>query len=224
MDYPINQIFQTIQGEGYFTGVAAIFIRLQGCPVGCSWCDTKHTWAKNKQQQRSLSIILAKKIESDEWAACSSEQIIDLFEQNNYTARHIVITGGEPCLYDLTELTDNLEKNGYQCQIETSGTHNIYCSEKTWVTVSPKVAMRGGFSILPAALNRANEIKHPVGRQKDIDALESLINQLEPNHPAPHICLQPISQNTNATQLCIETCIKRNWRLSVQMHKYLDIA
>lgn len=128
-------------------------------------------WAK----RRSLSIILAKKIESDEWAAC---------------------TGGEPCLYDLTELTDNLEKNGYQCQIETSGTYNIYCSEKTWVTVSPKVAMRGGFSILPAALNRANEIKHPVGRQKDIDALESLINQLEPNHPAPHICLQPISQNT----------------------------
>lgn len=58
MDYPINQVFQTIQGKGYFTGVAAIFIRLQGCPVRCSWCDNKHTWDKNKQQQRPLSIIL----------------------------------------------------------------------------------------------------------------------------------------------------------------------
>ncbi len=47
MQYPINEMFQTLQGEGYFTGVPAIFIRLQGCPVGCSWCDTKHTWEKD---------------------------------------------------------------------------------------------------------------------------------------------------------------------------------
>ncbi|WP_442891026.1 hypothetical protein [Arsenophonus sp. PmNCSU2021_1] len=85
------------------------------------------------------------------------------------------------------------------------------------------ISKSGNYTNLCTGSNRANEIKHP-GRQKDIDALESLINQLEPNHPAPHICLQPISQNANATQLCIETCIKRNWRLSVQMHKYLDIA
>lgn len=223
MNYPINQIVQTIQGEGYFTGVAAIFIRLQGCPVGCSWCDSKHTWDKNEHQQWLSPIILTKKVNNEKWVNCNSKQIINLFKQNNYTALHIVITGGEPCLYDLTKLTNNLEKKGYRCQIETSGTHNIYCSEKTWVTVSPKVGMRGGFSVLPAALSRANEIKHPVGRQKDIDALKCLINQITPSYHLPHICLQPISQNVNATQLCIKACIEHNWRLSAQMHKYLNI-
>ncbi len=51
MQYPINEMFQTLQGEGYFTGVPAIFIRLQGCPVGCAWCDTKHTWEKLEDRE-----------------------------------------------------------------------------------------------------------------------------------------------------------------------------
>lgn len=55
MQYPINEMFQTLQGEGYFTGVPAIFIRLQGCPVGCAWCDTKHTWEKLEDREVSLS-------------------------------------------------------------------------------------------------------------------------------------------------------------------------
>ncbi|EON4402328.1 TPA: 7-carboxy-7-deazaguanine synthase QueE, partial [Escherichia coli] len=54
MQYPINEMFQTLQGEGYFTGVPAIFIRLQGCPVGCAWCDTKHTWEKLEDREVSL--------------------------------------------------------------------------------------------------------------------------------------------------------------------------
>lgn len=60
MQYPINEMFQTLQGEGYFTGVPAIFIRLQGCPVGCAWCDTKHTWDKLADREVSLFSILAK--------------------------------------------------------------------------------------------------------------------------------------------------------------------
>jgi len=58
MQYPINEMFQTLQGEGYFTGVPAIFIRLQGCPVGCAWCDTKHTWDKLADREVSLFSIL----------------------------------------------------------------------------------------------------------------------------------------------------------------------
>ena len=64
MQYPINEMFQTLQGEGYFTGVPAIFIRLQGCPVGCAWCDTKHTWEKLEDREVSLFSILAKTKES----------------------------------------------------------------------------------------------------------------------------------------------------------------
>ncbi len=73
MQYPINEMFQTLQGEGYFTGVPAIFIRLQGCPVGCAWCDTKHTWEKLEDREVSLFSILAKTKESDKWGAASSE-------------------------------------------------------------------------------------------------------------------------------------------------------
>ncbi|WP_434527029.1 7-carboxy-7-deazaguanine synthase QueE [Photorhabdus asymbiotica] len=223
MFYPINEIFQTLQGEGFFTGVPAIFIRLQGCPVGCSWCDTKHTWEKKAEKQQMLETILLKTNESDEWGEASPKQIATLFVQQGYTARHVVITGGEPCIYDLIPLTEELENLGYQCQIETSGTYHVKCSAATWVTVSPKVKMRGGYQVLQQALQRANEIKHPVARERDIEALDELLATLD-NNSSRIVALQPISQKEDATRLCIETCIARNWRLSMQTHKYLNIA
>lgn len=223
MQYPINEMFQTLQGEGYFTGVPAIFIRLQGCPVGCSWCDTKHTWDKIAEREVDMQRILVKTQESDAWGNASAEQLHQIMVNQGYSARHIVITGGEPCIYDLRPLTELLESVGYRCQIETSGTHEVRCSAKTWVTVSPKVNMRGGYDILPQALARANEIKHPVARQRDIDALEQLLATLN-DRQERIIALQPISQKEDATRLCIATCIAKNWRLSMQTHKYLNIA
>jgi 7-carboxy-7-deazaguanine synthase len=223
MQYPINEMFQTLQGEGYFTGVPAIFIRLQGCPVGCSWCDTKHTWEKDADREVDMQRILVKTAESDAWGSASAEQLLEVVEQQGYTARHIVMTGGEPCIYDLIPLTKLFENAGFGCQIETSGTHEILCSPNTWVTVSPKVNMRGGLKVIEQALMRADEIKHPVGRERDIEALDELLATL---HDEKHriIALQPISQKEEATRLCIETCIARNWRLSMQTHKYLNIA
>ena len=222
MLYPINEMFQTLQGEGFFTGVPAIFVRLQGCPVGCSWCDTKHTWDKLAERETSLENILVKTQESDAWAPASPEAILSRIQQEGYSAQHVVITGGEPCIHDLTPLTNYLEQNGYRCQIETSGTHEVRCSPQTWVTVSPKVNMRGGMVVLDQALQRADEIKHPVAREKDIDALDALLARLQ-DDKARIIALQPISQKDAATKLCIETCIARNWRLSMQTHKYLNI-
>ncbi|QAV22458.1 7-carboxy-7-deazaguanine synthase QueE [Proteus hauseri] len=223
MQYPINEMFQTLQGEGIFTGVPALFVRLQGCPVGCSWCDTKHTWEKEEEKKVPIGDIPIKTQESDAWGNATVDEILALFQQQGYSARHVVITGGEPCLYDLRPLTEGLEQAGFNCQIETSGTHDILCSEQTWVTLSPKVGMRGGFTVLPSAINRANEIKHPVGRQKDIEALDALLT-LRTSLPAPVVALQPISCKNSATKLCIETCIARNWRFSMQTHKYLNIA
>ncbi|MEQ4925112.1 7-carboxy-7-deazaguanine synthase QueE [Proteus hauseri] len=223
MQYPINEMFQTLQGEGVFTGVPALFVRLQGCPVGCSWCDTKHTWEKEDEKKVPLGDIPIKTQESDAWGNATVDEILALFQQQGYSAKHVVITGGEPCLYDLRPLTEGLEHAGFNCQIETSGTHEVLCSEKTWVTLSPKIGMRGGFSVLADAINRANEIKHPVGREKDIDALDALLT-LRTLQPAPIVALQPISCKDAATKLCIETCIARNWRFSMQTHKYLNIA
>lgn len=223
MIYSVNEMFQTIQGEGVFTGVPAIFIRLQGCPVGCSWCDTKHTWVIHPEQEIPFRDTLVKSAESEQWGQASSDDLLEAIQQQSWAARHIVLTGGEPALYDLLPLTSALEKAGFRCQIETSGTHEVRCSPATWVTVSPKINMQGGYAILPSVLKQAAEIKHPVARQRDIDALDHLLAQMEWENP-PVIALQPVSCKPAATQLCIETCLQRNWRLSIQTHKYLNIA
>ena len=163
--YKINEMFETIQGEGVFTGVPAVFVRLQICPVGCSWCDTKQTWEALPEDETSLGDIMVKTEDSPTWCSVSAEDIVNEYKQQGYTAKHIVITGGEPCIYDLRPLTQAFEDIGCQCQIETSGTSEVFATENTWVTVSPKVAMKGKLPVLDSALLRANEIKHPVATQ-----------------------------------------------------------
>ncbi len=221
-NYKVNEIFQTIQGEGVHSGYAAIFIRLQGCDVGCAWCDTKHTWSLKEEDRATLSQVIDQSNTSSQWADATAEEILMAIKSLNYTAKLVIITGGEPCFYDLRALTALLHQNNFQTQIETSGTYPILVDDKSWVTVSPKVNMRAKKEVLLSALERANEIKHPVGTQKDIDQLDRLLESLDDKHNKT-ICLQPISQKYNATALCIRTCITRNWRLSVQLHKYLKI-
>ncbi|USD34042.1 MULTISPECIES: 7-carboxy-7-deazaguanine synthase QueE [Vibrio] len=216
-------MFETIQGEGVFTGVPSVFVRLQICPVGCAWCDTKQTWDATPQDERPLVEVLAKTEDSPTWCSVSGGDIIEQYRQQGYQAKHIVITGGEPCIYDLRPLTEAFEAIGCRCQIETSGTSPVLASENTWVTVSPKVAMKGKLPVLDSALLRANEIKHPVATDKDIEQLDALIERAGVPESTT-IALQPISQKPRATQLCIDTCIARNWRLSIQTHKYLSIA
>ncbi|MEF1289988.1 7-carboxy-7-deazaguanine synthase QueE [Vibrio sp. M260118] len=221
--YKINEMFETIQGEGMFTGVPAVFVRLQECPVGCAWCDTKQTWDATPSDERPLDEILAKNGDSPTWCSVTAMDIVDQYKQQGYTAKHVVITGGEPCIYDLVPLTQAFEDIGCQCQIETSGTSPVAATDHTWVTVSPKVVMKGKLPVLDSALVRANEIKHPVATEKDIDHLDELLARASVPESTV-IALQPISQKPRATQLCMDVCIARNWRLSVQTHKYLSIA
>lgn len=219
--YKINEFFETIQGEGSFTGQPSIFIRLQGCPVACSWCDTKHTWDINLDDSVSTEIMASKREETTQWANMSVEQILDWVKTQGYQAKHIVITGGEPCMVDLTPLCSGFEELGYSTQVETSGTFEVRVTDKCWVTVSPKINMKGGYKILRSALDRANEIKHPVATQHHVDELTDLLAEHEVTNTP--IYLQPISQKQRATELAIETCIKNNWRLSIQVHKYIGI-
>tara|TARA_R110001606_G_scaffold191024_2_gene339001 strand:- start:2208 stop:2888 length:681 start_codon:yes stop_codon:yes gene_type:complete len=219
--YKINEIFETIQGEASFTGTPSIFLRLQGCPVGCAWCDTKQTWEVDNVYKVSLDDTVEKKADSDHWADASAEQIFNLFVDRAYRAKHVVITGGEPCMYDLNPVCELLHANGYSTQIETSGTFEILAPAQTWVTVSPKINMRGGYDVLTSAMQRADEIKHPIAMQKHVAELEELFAKTGVTPKL--VYLQPISQKVSATKLAIETCIEKNWRLSVQVHKYLGI-
>lgn len=219
--YQVNEVFQTIQGEGRYTGTPAIFVRLQGCPVGCSWCDTKHTWTLDPELAITPDQLLAKRGDSPSWTGLTPAALLALFQQQGYQARHVVITGGEPCMVDLTPLCQTLHAAGYSTQIETSGTFEIKAPPDTWVTVSPKLNMPGGYPVLPSALKRADEIKHPVAMQKHVDELVALLDLHQLNDKL--VYLQPISQQKRATELAIASCIKHNWRLSVQVHKYLGI-
>jgi 7-carboxy-7-deazaguanine synthase len=113
--YQVNEIFDSIQGEGVLAGVPATFIRLQGCTVGCPWCDTKYTWLKGGERMSVQEIT------------------------NRANHKHVVITGGEPTLYNLDSLISQLENKGKYVQLETSGQQWLK-GELTprWITWSPK--------------------------------------------------------------------------------------
>ncbi len=113
-NYPVVEMFHSVQGEGYWTGSNAYFIRLAGCDVGCQWCDTKHSWDATKHK------IL------------STEEIVSSIPDS---IRFVVITGGEPLLHDLKPLTEALIE--FKVYLETSGTQTL-TGLFDWITLSPK--------------------------------------------------------------------------------------
>lgn len=222
IQYPINEIFATLQGEATFAGTPSVFIRMQGCDVGCAWCDTKHTWQLNPEYKSDFIKISKKTQDKNEWAYASLDELINYIQDNYPQITHIVITGGEPAQYDLNALCERLEKLGKNIQIETSGTELLKVTAKTWVTLSPKINMPGGKVVLKNAVKQANEIKMPIGKMSDIEKLKQFILDFKIDSKIP-IWLQPLSQNPSATQLCIDQAMLNNWRLSIQVHKYLNI-
>ncbi len=216
--FAINEVFESLQGEASYAGTPSVFLRLQGCDVGCPWCDTKHTWALDEGKRISAEAMQAKEADSDSFARMDLAAIMATID--TFTARHIVITGGEPAIYDLEPLTQAVLDSGRSVQIETSGTQALRVAANTFVTVSPKIDMPGGFAVLDSALARADELKLPVGKLADIAAFEALIAGKD---VTPLVWLQPISRSKKATALCVDEAIKRNWRVSVQIHAFLGL-
>lgn len=189
--------FYTLQGEGAHSGVAAYFIRLGGCDVGCVWCDVKDSWDAAKHP----------KMHVDDIAAAASK----------HPARVAVVTGGEPAMYDLTALCEALHRQGFKVHIETSGAYPL-SGELDWVTVSPKKFKPP----VQEALNKADELKVVIFHKSDFDWAE----QHAANVPdSCKLYLQPEwGKKDNITPLVIDYILAHpQWELSLQTHKYINI-
>ncbi len=253
--YFVNELFVTIQGEASFAGTPSIFIRLQSCDVGCPWCDTKYTWSldaknittdineilnkhsnssSNKNIQNNVSNININDdlkqenvTTNNKYIRLATDELIRVIMQHEQFKhiKHVVITGGEPALYNLTPLCNQLHKLNKTVQIETSGTAILKVSKETWVTLSPKINMPSKKIVLPENIKRANEIKMPIGKIQDINLLKQFLHDNQQCIQATiPIWLQALSQNKKATELCIMHSIQNNWKLSIQIHKYINIA
>ena len=219
----VNEVFETIQGEAAWTGMPSVFVRTQFCPVGCPWCDTKHTWAISAISRRSFEEVGQKQTDSDHWAVVSPKELMSTLGRR-FFARHLVLTGGEPMWQDdLGELTDLAIAMGWTVQIETSGTRWTEINHKAWVTLSPKLNMPGGFEVLPDLVRRADEIKMPIGKMQDIDRLRDFLIAHKVDPERKTVWLQPLSQSTKATALCVEQATILGYRLSIQTHKFLGL-
>ena len=194
---PVMEHFYTIQGEGYHQGRAAYFIRLGGCDVGCVWCDVKDSW------------------DADKHPKFNSEYLIEKIEQT--AAKLVVITGGEPLMHNLDELTASLQSKGFETNIETSGAHPLSGSWN-WICLSPKKFK----APLPEILPLANELKVVVFNKSDFEWAEKYAALVS---PACKLYLQPEwDQASVVTPLIIEYIKQKpQWELSLQIHKYINV-
>ena len=191
------EAFYTLQGEGFHQGKAAYFIRLGGCDVGCFWCDVKESWDAENHPRLSIEDIVS--------AAAGHE------------GRLAVVTGGEPLLHNLDELTAQLYEAGFQMNIETSGSSPL-SGNWDWICLSPKKFK----APLPEVLAEADELKVVIYNRHDFAWAEQ---HAAKTSAACKLYLQPEwSKATEVTPLMVEY-IKANpqWQLSLQIHKYIDV-
>ena len=197
--YPVMEVFPTLQGEGKYTGSPSYFIRLAGCDVGCSWCDVKESWPVEDHPQ----------IKIDELVLGAKASGLPM----------VVVTGGEPCMYNLEPLTTALKKEGLKIHLETSGAHPIL-GDFDWITLSPKKFK----DCLPGSYLKANELKIVVVNKHDLKwAQEQAIHVKDDTL----LYLQPEWDRKEKVQGIIEDFLGsgegRVWSLSTQTHKYLGI-
>jgi 7-carboxy-7-deazaguanine synthase len=194
---PVMEAFYTIQGEGFHQGKAAYFIRLGGCDVGCFWCDVKESWNAEAHPQKTI------------------EEIV--IEAKKYPARIAVITGGEPLMHDLTELTSQLKEAGFQTNIETSGAYPL-SGTWVWICLSPKKFK----AALPEILLLASELKVVIYNKSDFKWAEQHAACVSSECK---LYLQPEWSKSNEITPLIVDYIKANpkWELSLQIHKYINV-
>lgn len=202
LEIPVHETFQsTIQGEGYWAGTPVDFIRLAGCPVGCPWCDTGYAdGGRNLPRQvRSFQDLITE-----------------------LRSPRVVISGGEPFIYaQLPALINTIEATGRRVSIETSGSFRQDISNSVWVTLSPKHHVSPKYPVVPLMWKRASEIKLVIETGTE---LEFYAEYLELNPQIP-VFLQPEWSQRHRTLPLVLDLLKQfpHYRLSVQLHKYLNV-
>lgn len=197
--YSIHKILPVIQGEGCKTGIPMVLLRLHGCTVGCPWCDTKAAMAGLAPLEmfgRDIATAIKRGYPHFSW---------------------VMVTGGEPAEQELFALADWLKREGYKLALETNGAATGCLGiEWDWVCVSPKPDKPP----LRQVLRLADEIKMVIETMADVDFLDGVLESV-PIQQACQVCVQPMSQDQDATDLCVRIAMERQWRLSIQVHKYI---
>ncbi len=193
---PIMEEFYTIQGEGFYTGTPAYFVRIGGCDVGCPWCDVKESW---DAEIHKLTLM---------------DSLVDKIKKTSNIA---IITGGEPLMWNLDYFTSELQKNNIRTHIETSGS-NKFTGKWDWFCLSPKKRK------LPTerCYQEADELKVVVLNENDFKFAEK---QAEKVSEKCLLYLQPEWEKGQKMIPLIAEYVKANpkWKISLQTHKYLDI-
>jgi 7-carboxy-7-deazaguanine synthase len=194
---PVMEHFYTLQGEGYHQGRAAYFIRLGGCDVGCVWCDVKDSWDPAKHP------------------LLKTEDLV--LEVQKTPAKIVVITGGEPLMHDLDELTSSLQSPGFKTHLETSGAYPL-SGRWDWICLSPKKFK----APLPGVLPLADELKVVIFNRSDFDWAEKYAAEVSPRCK---LYLQPEWDKAAQMTPFIIEYVKAHpkWELSLQIHKYIDV-
>ena len=194
---PLMEAFYTIQGEGYYSGKAAYFLRIGGCDVGCHWCDVKESWNADLHPPTSIADIL-KGIAQ-------------------YSVDTVVITGGEPLMWNLDKLTAALKLEGLKVHLETSGAYP-YSGDFDWVCMSPKKMQ----APLPAIKPITSELKVIVNNKHDFIWAEQ---QREGLSDDCKLYLQAEWSKREKIIPLIIDFVKENkhWTISLQSHKYMNI-
>ncbi|MBI3138960.1 MAG: 7-carboxy-7-deazaguanine synthase QueE [Sphingobacteriales bacterium] len=189
--------FYTLQGEGFHQGRAAYFIRLGGCDVGCVWCDVKDSWDADKHPKFTIEQLVA--------------------EVKKTPAQLVVITGGEPLMHQLDDLTTALQSAGLETNIETSGAHAL-SGHWNWICLSPKKFKPP----LPGILPHAGELKVVIFNSSDFDWAEKYAAQVS---PSCKLYLQPEwDKSAQVTPLIVDYIRAHpKWQLSLQVHKYINV-
>jgi organic radical activating enzyme len=190
---PVMEIFDSIQGEGAFIGVPVTFIRLVGCNLACPWCDTKESWTQCSDDIKSVDEIMSE---------CNQDMV--------------VITGGEPCLHDLTELVDALQGAGKFIAIETNGTLSTPPGVD-WVTCSPKPEY---YKIHENC--QVNELKYVVDNSFTLDVIPD--EYQTPDSPVI-VWMQPQAFDMDVSvKKAMKLVMSNSWlRMGIQMHKMINV-